>query len=271
MELIVGGSGANDTEAFPAVLNNILGTKFKIITGYSGTGITLAMERGEVFGRCGWSWTSFKSQRGQWLRDKKVNILIQLSLRKLPEIGDVPLVTELATGKDQAVLELSFARQTLGRPFMMAPGVPADRVKAIRTAFNKSAADKDLIAELKKMKFDVSPVSGTDMQKVVAKMYRTPKAIVDRARDAIIYKGRKIKAKIKMVKHTGKVTVTKRGGRRIIIMYKGKEVTAKVSGRRTKVTIDGKKTKRKNIKVGMTCTFNYPGSGQQAKNIDCKS
>ncbi len=270
-ELIIGGAGANDTEQFPSVLNNILGTKFKIITGYSGTGITLAMERGEVFGRCGWSWTSFKSQRGQWLRDKKVNILIQLSLRKLPAIGDVPLVTELATGSDQAVLELIFARQTLGRPFMMAAGVPADRVKAIRTAFMKSAADKTLIAELAKMKFDVSPVSGTDMQKVVAKMYKTPKAIVDRARDAIIYKGRKIKAVIKMVKHTGKVTATKKGGRRIIIDYKGKKVTAKVSGRRTKVTIDGKKVKRKKIKVGMTCTFNYPGSGQQAKTIDCKS
>ncbi len=271
-ELIIGGAGRNDTEQFPSVLNNILGTKFKIITGYSGTGITLAMERGEVFGRCGWSWTSFKSQRGQWLRDKKVNILIQLSLRKLPEIGNVPLVTELAKGKDdQAVLELIFARQTLGRPFMMAAGVPADRVKAIRTAFSKAAANKKLIKDLNKMQFDVSPVSGTEMQKVVAKMYKTPQAIVDRARDAMIYKGRRVKAKIKMVKHTGKVTATKKGGRRIIIMYKGKKVTAKVSGRRTKVTLDGKKTKRKKIKVGMTCTFFYPGSGQQAKTIDCKS
>ena len=108
------------------------------------------------------------------------------------------------------------------------------------------------------------------MQNIIIKIYKTPPDIVALTKDAIVYRGTLIKAKIKLVKHTGKVTKTKRGGRRIFISYKGKEVKAKVSGRRTKVTIGGKKAKRKAIKVGMTCTFTYPGAGQEAKKIDCK-
>ncbi|MCZ6448983.1 MAG: hypothetical protein O6831_12195 [Alphaproteobacteria bacterium] len=270
-ELIIGGAGPNDTEQFPSALNNILGTKFKIISGYSGTGITLAMERGEVYGRCGWSWTSFNNQRPTWLKEKKVNILIQLTLKGLPEIGNVPVVIDLAKNpKDKAVLELIFARQALGRPYVMPPDVPADRLAAIRKAFMATARDPKFVAQMKKLRFNVSPVSGEEMQNIIIKIYKTPPDIVALTKDAIIYRGTLIKAKIKLVKHTGKVTKTKRGGRRIFISYKGKEVKAKVSGRRTKVTIGGKKAKRKAVKVGMTCTFTYPGAGQEAKKIDCK-
>ncbi len=270
-ELIIGGAGPNDTEQFPSALNNILGTKFKIISGYSGTGITLAMERGEVYGRCGWSWTSFNNQRPTWLKEKKVNILIQLTLKGLPEIGNVPVVIDLAKNpKDKAVLELIFARQALGRPYVMPPDVPADRLAAIRKAFMATARDPKFVAQMKKLRFNVSPVSGEEMQNIIIKIYKTPPDIVALTKDAIVYRGTLIKAKIKLVKHTGKVTKTKRGGRRIFISYKGKEVKAKVSGRRTKVTIGGKKAKRKAIKVGMTCTFTYPGAGQEAKKIDCK-
>ncbi len=270
-ELIIGGAGPNDTEQFPSALNNILGTKFKIISGYSGTGITLAMERGEVYGRCGWSWTSFNNQRPTWLKEKKVNILIQLTLKGLPEIGNVPVVIDLAKNpKDKAVLELIFARQALGRPYVMPPDVPADRLAAVRKAFMATARDPKFVAQMKKLRFNVSPVSGEEMQNIIIKIYKTPPDIVALTKDAIIYRGPLIKAKIKLVKHTGKVTATKRGGRRIFISYKGKEVKAKVSGSRTKVTINGKKAKRKAVKVGMTCTFTYPGAGQEAKKIDCK-
>ncbi len=270
-ELIIGGAGPNDTEQFPSALNNILGTKFKIISGYSGTGITLAMERGEVYGRCGWSWTSFNNQRPTWLKEKKVNILIQLTLKGLPEIGNVPVVIDLAKNpKDKAVLELIFARQALGRPYVMPPDVPADRLAAVRKAFMSTARDPKFVAQMKKLRFNVSPVSGEEMQNIIIKIYKTPPEIVALTKDAIIYRGKLIKAKIKLVKHTGKVTATKRGGRRIFISYKGKEVKAKVSGSRTKVTIGGKKAKRKAVKVGMTCTFTYPGAGQEAKKIDCK-
>jgi tripartite-type tricarboxylate transporter receptor subunit TctC len=271
-QLIIGGAGANDTENFPAALNNILGTKFKIITGYTGVGINLAMERGEVFGRCGWSWTSFKNQKSQWLKDKKVNVLIQLSLRKLPEIGNVPLVTEIAKNKeDRQVFELVFAPQVMGRPYLMGPGVPAAHVKAIRTAFARTTREPDLVNKLNKASMDVAMVSGADIQKIVVQAYKTPKSIVDRARESMVYKGKKIKAKIKMVKDTGVISKIIKGGRKLQMkLANGKTVKTSVSGRRTKVFIGGKKTKRKNIKIGMTCTFNYPGSGQRSKRIDCK-
>ena len=271
-ELIIGGAGANDTENFPAVLNNILGTKFKIITGYTGVGINLAMERGEVFGRCGWSWTSFKNQKGEWLRDKKVNILIQLSLKKLPEIGDVPLVTELAKSKeDRQVFELLFAPQVMGRPYLMGPDVPKERVEAMRVAFAKTAQHPELVSKLGKAQMDVSLVSGAEIQEIVANAYKTPKPVVERARQSMVYQGPKIKAKIQMVKDTGTITKVVKGGRRLEMkLADGKTVKTSVSGRRTKVVIGGKASKRKNIKVGMTCTFNYPGSGQRAKEVSCK-
>jgi len=271
-ELIIGGSGANDTENFPAVLNNVLGTKFKIITGYTGTGINLAMERGEVKGRCGWSWTSFKNQKGEWLRDKKVNILVQLSLKKLPEIGNVPLVTELAkTKEERQIFELIFASQVMGRPYVMGPDVPKARLEAMRTAFAKTSQDPELVQKLGKAQMDVSLVSGQEIQDIVANAYKTPKAIVDRARDAVVYKGTKIKAKIQLVKDTGTITKVVKGGRSLEMKRAdGKMVKTSVSGSRTKVTIGGKKDKRGNIKVGMTCTFNYPGTGQRSKEVTCK-
>ena len=271
-ELIIGGAGANDTENFPSALNNILGTKFKIITGYTGVGINLAMERKEVYGRCGWSWTSFKNPKSEWIKGKKVNILIQLSLKKLPEIGNVPLVTELAkNAEDRQIFELVFAPQVMGRPFLMGPGVPADRLKTIRTAFVAVAKDPRLIKELNKQSMDVSPVTGGEIQTIVAKAYKTPKSIVDRARESMSYKGKRIKAKIKMVKDTGTISKIIKGGRKLHMkLANGKTVKTSVSGRRTKVFIGGKKTKRKKIKMGMTCTFNYPGTGQRAKRIDCK-
>ena len=189
-ELIVGGTGLNDTEQFPAVLNNIIGTKFKIISGYkSSAAITLAMERGEVTGRCGWSWDSLKSQRSDWLADKKINILVQMSMTKLPEIGDVPLAVDLAKTKDgRDVLEFIFGEQTLGKPFMMGPGIPADRVAALRKALLDTAADKTAVDEMIKMDLGVAPLSGEEMQQIVVKMYATPQAVVDRAGEAVVYR-----------------------------------------------------------------------------------
>ena len=113
-------------------------------------------------------------------------------------------------------------------------------------------------------------MTGEEIQEIVNKMAATPKADLKLLEEVQKYKGKAKFVKIKMAKHTGKVTATKRGGRRIFISYKGKDVKAKVSGSRTKVTVNGKKAKRKAIKVGMTCTFTYPGAGQEAKRVDCK-
>src|SRR5262249_10402638 len=115
-QLTVGGTGAAaDTDQFPRILNNVLGTKMKIVTGYpGGNDVNLALERGEVDGRCGWSWSSVQSTRPAWVKDKKINILVQLALQKHTDLPDVPLVTELAKNDEQKqILTLIFARQAL--------------------------------------------------------------------------------------------------------------------------------------------------------------
>ena len=178
--LIVGGSGANDTEQFPAVLNNIIGTKFKVISGYpSGTAVGLAMERREVDGRCGWSWSSVVTQQGDWIRDKKINILLQISLAKHPDLPNVPLVMDYAkTEQDKQVLEFLFARQIMGRPFLAPPGVPTDIVAALRKAFDDASKDPALVAEADKQKQELTPVSGIAVQTLVEKLLKTPKEVV---------------------------------------------------------------------------------------------
>src|SRR5262247_3065458 len=145
-ELNVGGTGAAaDTDQFPRIINGVLGTKMKIITGYpGGNDVNLALERGEVDGRCGWSWSSVKSTRKSWVTENKITILMQLSLKKHPDLPDVPLITELAKNDEQRqILRLIFARQPLGRPYLAPPDVPADRVEALRAAFMATMKDKE--------------------------------------------------------------------------------------------------------------------------------
>jgi tripartite-type tricarboxylate transporter receptor subunit TctC len=176
-ELVIGSTGtADDTYQFPAAINRVLGTKFKMITGYpGGNDVSLAMERGEVQGRCGWSWSSLKSSRLDWVRDKKMGILIQMSLSKHPDLPDIPLITDLAkTDEQRQIFKFIFARQVMGRPYMMPPGVPQDRVDAVRKAFMETMADKDFLAEMDKMKLEVTPVPGERLQKLVEDIYKTP-------------------------------------------------------------------------------------------------
>jgi tripartite-type tricarboxylate transporter receptor subunit TctC len=271
-ESIIGAiSPNNDTGQFPAVLNNIVGTKFKIISGYPGSGgITLAMARGEVSGRCGWSWLSLKTQKGEWLRDKKINVFVQLSLRKLPEIGDVPLAVDLAKTKEhKQILRFIFAEQTMGKPFMLPAGVPAERVAALRKAFMQAARDEKALSEMKTMKLEVEAMSGEEMETFVAEQLATPKAVIAASRDATTYKGPV--AKVKYIKETGRISKIVRGGRELHMqLADGKTVETSVSGGSTKVFIGGKKAKGKNVEVGMTCTFDYPGSGYRSRRIDCR-
>jgi tripartite-type tricarboxylate transporter receptor subunit TctC len=186
--LNIGGTGAAaDTDQFPRIINGVLGTKMKIITGYpGGNDVNLAMERGEVDGRCGWSWSSVKSTRASWVTDKKINVLMQLSLAKHPDLPDVPLITDLAKNEDQRqVLKLIFARQALGRPYLAPPGIPADRAAALRQAFTDTMKDPEFLAEAEKAKLEVTPISGEEVQKLVAEVYRTPPEIAQRAADLL--------------------------------------------------------------------------------------
>jgi len=183
-ELTVGGTGASaDTDQFPRVTNSVLGTKFRIITGYpGGNDIGLAMERGEVSGRCGWSFSSVKATHQNWLDEKKINLLVQLALAKHPELPDVPLIVDLAKNEEQKqILQIIFARQVMGRPFVAPPNVAQDRVAALRKAFMDTMKDKDFLAEADKAQLEITPVSGEEIQKLVSDLYNTPPEIAKKA------------------------------------------------------------------------------------------
>jgi tripartite-type tricarboxylate transporter receptor subunit TctC len=185
IETVVGGSGADATEViFPKAANKLTGTKFKVVLGYHGsTEILLAMERGEVEGFCGIGWTFLKLRKGDWLKDKKINILYQMSLEKHPELPDVPAIIDHArTPDDRKVFEFLFAPQEMGRPFFAPPGVPAERVKALRDAFARTFQDPAFLAEAEKMGVEVQHVGGAAIQALLEKIYASPKEIIDRAK-----------------------------------------------------------------------------------------
>jgi tripartite-type tricarboxylate transporter receptor subunit TctC len=182
-ELLIGGTGpGDDTIQFPKVLAGVLGAKLKIIAGYpGGNDAVLAMERGELQGRCGWSFSSIKAAHPDWLAQKKVAILVQFALAKHPELADVPLVTDLAQTEDQRkLLRFVFARQVMGRPYLAPPGVPPATVAALRRAFMATMADKDFLADADRSKLEITPVSGERIQALVAELYRTPPELTKR-------------------------------------------------------------------------------------------
>lgn len=184
-ELLVGATavGVDDTTIFPAVVNAIIGTKFKWIGGYpGGNDMNLAMERGETFGRGAWSWSSIKSGKMDWYRDKKIYILLQLSLTKHDDLPDVPLIIDLAKNEEQKqILELIFSRQVLGRPFLAPPALAANRVKTLRDAFDATMVDTEFLAEADKAQMEITPVSGVEIQALIERIYKTPKEIAARA------------------------------------------------------------------------------------------
>ena len=190
-EMTVGGTGASaDTDQFPKVVNGVLGTRMKVVSGYpGGNDIVLAMERGELQGRCGWSWSSVKATHGSWIAEKRLNILVQLSLQKHPDLPDVPLVIDLAkTDEERQILKLIFARQVMGRPFLAPPGIPADRAEALRKAFMATMTDPAFMADAEKSQLEVNPVGGEDLQKLVAEIYRTPPEVAKKAAQILAVK-----------------------------------------------------------------------------------
>jgi tripartite-type tricarboxylate transporter receptor subunit TctC len=187
-ELTVGGTGpAADTDQFPKVLNATIHTKFKIIPGYpGGNDIDLAMERGEVMGRCGWSWSSVIATHKSWLDENKINVLVQLSLNKHADLPTAPLIMDFAkTDEQRQMFKLVFARQPMGRPFLAPPGVPAERTATLRKAFMDTMKDPGFLAEAEKMKLEINPVSGDAVQAIVQDVYQTPKSIAAAVADIL--------------------------------------------------------------------------------------
>jgi tripartite-type tricarboxylate transporter receptor subunit TctC len=177
-----GATGGSTSSQYPKAMNALLGTRFKLIMGYpGGNDINLALERGEVMVRGSNSWSAWKATRAQWLKDKKLNILVQIGLTKAPDLPDVPLLMDLAKNDaDRQVLKLLSAPTTIGRPLFVAPGVPAERVKALRDAFDRMVKDKAFLDAAAAEKFEINPVSGEEMQKIVAEIASSPKAVADR-------------------------------------------------------------------------------------------
>jgi len=185
-ETFMASSGiGTDGHTFPNVLNNLLGTKFKIVLGYnSGKEMALALERKEVEGRGSWSWTSFKREAMDKLNSGEYLLLIQMGVRKSPELPNVPLVMDLAQNAEQTqVLELLLAGQGMAWPYFVAPEVPADRVAILRSAFMGVAKDKEALAEADKLQIDIDPVTGEEMTDIIKRLYATPKPIVDKVRE----------------------------------------------------------------------------------------
>jgi tripartite-type tricarboxylate transporter receptor subunit TctC len=183
-EVIVAAAGAaSNTAIMPKVLNALLGTRFKAITGYDpGTGLTLSIERGEAEGICGLSWSTMKASRPHWIKDKLLNVIVQMGLDKLPDLPDVPAALDLVSDPEsKQVLELILARQETGRPFAAPPQVPPDRLAALRRAFEATLQDPEFIAEAAKLQLEIEPLSGDQIDKLLASAYGTAKTITRRA------------------------------------------------------------------------------------------
>jgi len=193
-ELIIGASQpGTSTRDFPALLNSMAGAKFRIVSGYPGTReITLAIEKGEVQGLCGFSWSSMSAQQPDWLKSGFIRILAQEHDKGHPAINKmgVPLTVDFAKSADnRRIMELIYSSETFGRPYMMPPGVPTERVVLLRKAFMETLRDKDLVAEAQSIGLDLDPISGEELQALAEKIYATPAHIVEQAKKAVVYKG----------------------------------------------------------------------------------
>ena len=188
-ELIVGGAGvAADTEATPRLLASVLGMKFKVVSGYRGnTNILLALENGEIGGVGDWAWPNIKTRRPDFLRDRKINLIMQLGFEKLEDAPpEVPLVMEFAKTEDERkVLQLYFAQKQVARPVMAPPGVSPERMKELRTAFNSMVKDPEAIADAIRSGVEISATTSEDVGKVMALISATPPHIADRLAEAI--------------------------------------------------------------------------------------
>ncbi|NKB22627.1 MAG: hypothetical protein GKS01_19235 [Alphaproteobacteria bacterium] len=272
MQAIVGTSSSTATgSVMPRMLNSMAGTKFKIIRGYDPQEVFLAMERGELDGLCGYGWGSMKTARPDFIRDKKLNLILQFSDKSHAELdGKVPVMMDYITNpRDRKMLSLVFGTQEMGRPFVGPPAMPKARVAALRNAFDMVMKDPVFLADAKKRRLEIDPVGGVEIAKLVNELYKTPKEL------ATLTAGYRKPAKVGESKRKIKwkkvdVTLAKKKGRYIYFSLDGQTQRAKLSGKRTKVKIAGKKSKTKKLKAGMMCNVKFPGHHGMAREVTCK-
>jgi tripartite-type tricarboxylate transporter receptor subunit TctC len=185
-EMLVGAQAPGSTQFdYPMLGKALFDLKFKVVTGYKSTSdINLAMERGEVHGTLA-NWSTVKTLNLKQYQDKLIRILVVWGARKHPELPGIPLVSDMATTPEQKqALQLALARLEFGRPFFMPPNVPAERVAAVRRAFDATMKDKDYLADAEKLKLEVNPMSGEDIAKMLEQIAKTPADVVARVRTA---------------------------------------------------------------------------------------
>ncbi|MFT5540628.1 MAG: tripartite-type tricarboxylate transporter receptor subunit TctC [Alphaproteobacteria bacterium] len=278
-QVIVGAtSPRSGSGAYPLILNQVLGTKFKVVVGYGTTGEgTLAMERGELQGYGAWAWTQLKDRKPKWFKDKFVNVLVNLSVARRDDLPGIPTAVEVAkTDGDKKVLNALLTWELLGRPFVSPPGTDPVRGKALRQAFKAMVETESFKKEIAKASFDVDPILGEAAKKLLDDVYAYPKEITNRAR-IVFSEMRSIKvAKAKLKKANGlTVSGIKGKGRKMRISFKdsnGKAWKFKTPDKRLsrKTKINGKKAKANQIKKGMVCAVTYYGKGGLAYSANCE-
>jgi tripartite-type tricarboxylate transporter receptor subunit TctC len=182
-----GQAPSSEPDIFANLYKNVFGAPVKLVPGYPGTNeITLAMERGEVDGLCGLSWSTIQTRHLSWLKEKKINLLVQAAFKKDPNIGDVPLVMDLTKDTEKLqILKLILAAQEMARPFAAPPDIPRDRAAALIAAFDATMKDPEYLADAKKLRIDVNPVTGPEIDKLLRELYATPKDVIAKASQAI--------------------------------------------------------------------------------------
>jgi tripartite-type tricarboxylate transporter receptor subunit TctC len=184
----LGGLGADaDPDIWALLYKNVFGDKAQLVSGYPGTNdVVLAMERGEVDGLCGLSWSTIRTRHGEWLTSHSVNIIVQSALKKEPEIAAVPLATDLVSNPEQLqIIRLLLVSQAMARPFAAPPELSADHKSALTAAFDATMRDADFLAEAQKLNFEIHPVSAPTIDSLLTEVYATPKDVLARAAKAI--------------------------------------------------------------------------------------
>ena len=186
-EVVLGATVGTRTFNQPRLFNALLGTKFKIVTGYpGGNELTIAMERGETEGWCGWSWTSVKRRVPTWLTDKKVNILVQGALDKAPDLPNVPLAIDLVQNEtDRQILQLMLSDTRIASPLIAPGGLPDARVRELRAGFDAMMKDVEFVTDADKLGIEIEPTPGVQLQAAVNEMFALPADVVNRAKELL--------------------------------------------------------------------------------------
>lgn len=270
-ELIV-GTAVGDAELFGIAMNNVTGTRLKIITGYPGTAETvLAFERGELQGLAGVDYASMVAQRPTWIADGTLVPLVQYALKPHPKVASsAPTIVALAhNDEERAVLEVIFARQAMGRPFLAPPDIPADRAKALEAALMATAADAEFLADADRLHLEVSATDGATVRALLARILSAPAPIIEKARWAVtnrtfVEEVRPLTVKTPLLA----IDSAAKRPRATVKNAAGQDIRLEIASD-SKITVAGQPAKAETLKPGMTCTVDYLGDGGAALRVAC--